>query len=206
MSKKGKGIFFIVFAIISIIFVIYLLPSKLTNYSKYDDFIELDITNGNTGESIVVPKEDSLDLLKKMNSTKTKKDGMALGSMGYTYRVNIVGGCSYDSFIINSNDCARKTIFFYSMDSTLKDDIDALFKSNKYTYKEDIMFSATIKEVLDDGIRVSSEEEKYNNMKVIIDVSAFDRSLKIGDKVDIYYQDEIKNNTIIATDMGILEE
>ena len=92
------------------------------------------------------------------------------------------------------------------MDSTLKDDIEALFESNKYTYIEDIMFSATIKEILDDGIIVSSDEEEYNNVKVIIDVNDFHRPLKIGDEVDVYYQDEIKNNTIIATAMGITED
>ena len=92
------------------------------------------------------------------------------------------------------------------MDSTIADDIDDLFKSNKYTVKDEYMFSGKIKEIFDDGFIVNSDEEKYNNIKVIVDINAFDRALKQGDEVDIYYQNEINNNTVIATDVGIYEE
>lgn len=136
MSKKVKWTIGILCAVFCILLIVCFVPGRLTNYERYDDFIELDITNGNTGERIVVPKEDSLDLLKKMNSTRTRKKGIGFGRMGYTYRVNIVGGCSYDSFIINDNDSARRTVFSYSMDSTLKSDIDQLFQSKKYKDEE----------------------------------------------------------------------
>lgn len=120
--KKRLLIIVIVFLLVFIYELTYI-PLKIININpKY--ISKIDIFNGNTGKGIEITNRIDIEhIINNFNNVKFKKDKLAIGYLGYNFRITIYDrkGKIIKELIINSNDRIRYKGFFYSANENIID-------------------------------------------------------------------------------------
>lgn len=91
------------------------MPCSITDIAP-SEVSKISIFDGNTGNSITVTKAADIEhIIQNLNRVNLKKEKIAMGYMGYSYRTTVykVNGDVYKDFIINASDTIRRDPFFY---------------------------------------------------------------------------------------------
>ncbi len=120
--KKRISIFVII-ALIVFAAGYYFMPKTFglnVNPSKVD---HINVFDGNTGTGFTISDpEDIKYIVENIQSHPMKKDGIALGRMGYALKIRYIDENDKDVvpvFIMNSDNTIRKNPFFYVCDGGL---------------------------------------------------------------------------------------
>lgn len=79
---------------------------------------KIEIFNGNTGHSIIIQDKDEIEkIVNNLNGVSMRWKEVSFLKLGYSLKFSVYNekGKMVKSFIINSEDCVRKTFFSYKV-------------------------------------------------------------------------------------------
>ena len=85
---------------------------------KLEEIKKIEIFNGNTGHSIIIQDKDEIEkIVNNLNGVSMRWKEVSFLKLGYSLKFSVYNekGKMVKSFIINSEDCVRKTFFSYKV-------------------------------------------------------------------------------------------
>lgn len=125
MKKKWAAVGCTILAII--LAAVFWLASPRVFLKGIDplDVAEIQIFDGNTGESFSITDEEAVKhVVEKVQRVKMKRTGLSIGRMGYRFRLAFLDkdGRRLSRFVLNSATVIRMDPFFYETSEKAEDD------------------------------------------------------------------------------------
>lgn len=122
--KKKTGVILGAVVVLAVGAVIwFFMPKRFLGRYTAAEITEISVFDGNTGQGFQIDDPERIAyIVEEIQGTDMKRGGLALGHMGYRFRLTFFGkkGETLETFILNGQDRIRSNLFFYTSQEILR--------------------------------------------------------------------------------------